>query len=288
MRTILLISLIAVVVLAVGIGALYTTLQQPAKETATPTTIESTTSPPQLATTWPTPTTTATKTPAATEPAATTTPPGKVVEPLKLKSIKDVFSHFSHMKLVVREINGSKVTATTFEYMILPGEAISGEQTLKVDIIVVSPTGESQTLTFWLTQDYTTVLKIAAPDGTVYEGASATQLGSVLLNQLNMFVGPFLETENINYVISKSEVPAEIPGWVITSSEHTSITLSNKDYPGYTISLKNVNDNTSQAALVNVKVAELEKGLWLVAYIKAVMNDGVTYEFILNELTLHT
>ena len=271
MRALLVAGLIAAVLVAGGIVAFYTSLQQPAGEVMP----ESTTSPPQLV---------STATPSGTAPAA---PAKEVVEPLKLRSIRDFFSNFSHMKLIATRVNGSEVVKVVFEYRVVPGGVVAGEQARKIDVTVTNPTGESQTLTFWLAENYSTVLKIAAPDGTTYEGASAAQLGHVLLSQLNMFLIPLIETENINYVISESEVPAEIPGWVIASSEQGTATIGGRDYPAYAVALRNVNDSASQTSLINVKIAELEEGLWLVTYIKVLMKDGVTYEYVLAELETH-
>ena len=271
MRALLVAGLITAVLVAGGIVAFYTSLQQPAGEVMP----ESTTSPPRLV---------STATPSGVAPAV---PTKEVVEPLKLRSIRDFFSNFSHMKLVATRVNGSEVAKVVFEYRVVPGGVVAGEQARKVDVTVTNPAGESQTLTFWLTMNYSTVLKIAAPDGTTYEGASAAQLGHVLLSQLNMFLIPLIETENINYVISESEVPAEIPGWVIASSEQGTAIVGGRDYPAYAVALRNVNDSASQTSLINVKIAELEEELWLVTYIKVLMKDRIMYEYVIVELETH-
>ena len=284
MNTTLLIGVFAIIVVAGSIGAFYTALRPAVQQVTTSegTQAPATTTTQQQTTSTTEPESTST---AATTPTTTTVTAGEVVEPLKLRSFRDLLSNFSHIKLAIREISGSNVSTLTLEYSASAGEVIQGEGTMKVILTLTSSAGESQTLIFWLTKDFSTTLKMVVPDGTVYEGASATQLGSIILSQLSMLLMPFLETQNINYVISESPTQADIPGWVMSSSEEAVVTLGTKQYRGYSITLENINDNRSQTSLVNIKIAELKPGLWFVTHIKAARTDGIVYEYIFDEVT---
>ena len=57
--------------------------------------------------------------------------------------------------------------------------------------------------------------------------------------------------------------------------------------PAYAVALRNINDSASQTSLINVEITKLEENLWLVTYIKVLMKDGVTYEYVLAELETH-
>ncbi len=292
MRTIVLIGLAVAVMVGIASWAFYSITTQPTY-TATPTTTTTaspTTTPTTTETPKPTETTTTTTTSATTTTTetvsiqTTTTPAGEVIQPVKFRSIRDVLSNFTHIKMLFKQVNGTEVATTTYEYTVAPGGVVSGEQTNKVNVTLTAPDGTSQSITFWVTKDYSTVLKIVMPDGTTYEGAQATQIGSILMSQLNAFIVPFLETQNMEYTIAEEQVPAAIAGWVITSSHPTTVTIGSSQYKGYSVTLKNINDNLSKTAEVNVKLAKLRDGVWLVSYIKATTKDGLIFEIILAEL----
>ena len=64
------------------------------------------------------------------------------------------------------------------------------------------------------------------------------------------------------------------------------LTISGHTYSGYHITVRNVNDQASDTAEVDIKIAELHPNYWYLVYMKGTMKNGDVFIIEVTELTL--
>lgn len=260
-----------------------TTTTAPPQTTTTSTTTTTTTH----TTTTTTPMTTTTQPPTTTTTTTTTTPAGEEISVNAATSYVDLLTNFTHAKVVYTSINGTtgETEKYYFEFTVYGEETVNDQEAVKVVMEFYGEGEEPENFSIWFTTDYSHVIKVVLPDGTEVTAPLADQLANSLLGSLNMYIAVGSQAQ-MNFYITSESAEALKAGWQVTYYAPESITISGHTYSGYHITVRNVNDQASDTAEVDIKIAELHPNYWYLVYMKGTMKNGDVFIIEVTELTL--
>jgi hypothetical protein len=189
------------------------------------------------------------------------------------------------MKMVYTLTNGSVTQGGSFEYTVLGNEVIANHNTIKVNITMISEDGSGESLLLWVGSGDGVVYQMIMGGETISYPQSASMGGQFLLI-FWAFMGSYNSVGGLQFSVAQNSITMAQQGWVVVSSNPTSVTISGKTYSGYTTSVKNTGDTTNNVASGDLTIVQLTPDRWYYASLKVTLNDGSTTQLQMTELVV--
>ncbi len=187
---------------------------------------------------------------------------------------------YGYMKEASKWANGSLIITQS------AGGKINGTDTIKVDLVVINPSGSKSVISIWVSKEEPNeVLKVLA-NGKTFVGKAAEFYGREVISIIDTFFVMYLRAANTELSIVNGEVKFVKEGWKVVNTKPITVKLGSKEYRGYLVVLKNVGDEDNKAKEVTIKVIKINQNTWIPCLIRSNLRDGSVAVAQITELML--